>query len=79
MSLIQQLVDDICLQNNFSMVKTTGVRGPTLARLATASVCRAGGKPSTGFPPGTRRAEQAFSICSQDFLHIVHIQIRISR
>ena len=40
------------------MVKTTGVRGPTLARLATVSVlCRAGGKPSTLFPPETRRAD----------------------
>ena len=39
------------------MVKTIGVRGSTLARLAMVLVCRAGGKPSTWFPPGTRRAE----------------------
>ena len=26
-----------------------------------APVCRAGGKPSTGFPPGTRRAELTFT------------------
>ena len=30
--------------------------GPSLPGLATVSVCRAGGKPSTWFPPGTRRA-----------------------
>ena len=43
------------------------MRGPTLARLAmvlvllsignTPALCRAGGKPSTWFPPGTRRAD----------------------
>ena len=33
------------------MVKTTGVRAPTLARLAMVLVLEAGGKPSTRFPP----------------------------
>ena len=32
------------------MVKTTDVRGPTLARLATVSICTSCGKPSTWFP-----------------------------
>ena len=43
-------------RNYFFMVKSTVVQPPLLARLATVSVCRAGGKPSTWFPPGTRRA-----------------------
>ena len=34
-----------------------------------APVCRAGGKPSTGFPPGTRRAEPTFKSHSLRFLH----------
>ena len=38
------------------MVKSICVRAPSLARLATVLVCRAGGKPSTWFPLGTRRA-----------------------
>ena len=56
-ALLTSLSNYILLKNNFFMVESTGVRGPTLARLATVSVCRAGGKPSTRFPPGTRRAE----------------------
>ena len=32
MSLLRTLVYDIHLKNNFVMVKTTGVRGPTLAQ-----------------------------------------------
>ena len=53
------------IQNNIFMVKTTGVRGPTLARLAMVLVLlsirntpalrvimfQTGGKPSTWFPP----------------------------
>ena len=42
------------------MVMCTCVRGSTLARLATVLVFRAGGKPSTWFPPGTRRADNLF-------------------
>ena len=51
------------------MVHSTGVRGPPLAQFDTVSVCRAGGKPSTGFPPGTRRAEPAFRVLSLRDLH----------
>ena len=48
-----------------------------LAGLATVSVllfekeeyCRAGGKPSTGFSPGTRRAEPAFYVLPLRDLH----------
>ena len=54
---LKTLVDEFLIQNKYLMVKTTYVRGPTLARLAMISVCRAGGKPSTWFPPGTRRAD----------------------
>ena len=57
MSLSRPLVDAIFIQNNIFMVMSICVRGPTLARLATVLVCRAGGKPSTWFPPGTRRAD----------------------
>ena len=39
-------------ENYFSMVKSTVVQPPLLARLATVSVLEAGGKPSTWFPPG---------------------------
>ena len=49
-------------RNNFFMVKSTVVQPPLLARLATVSVCRAGGKPSTWFPLGTRRVVHAFDI-----------------
>ena len=52
MSLLRPLVDDISIENIFFKVKTTGVRGPTLARLAMVLVLEAGGKPSTWFPPG---------------------------
>ena len=38
------------------MPKSTVVQPTLLARLATVSVLEAGGKPSTWFPPGTRRA-----------------------
>ena len=48
MSLLRPLADNIYVQNNIFMVKTTGVRGPTLARLATAT----SGEPSTWFPLG---------------------------
>ena len=41
------------------MTKFTGVRGCLVQPIDHGSVCRAGGKPSTGFPPGTRRAEPA--------------------
>ena len=34
MSLSRALVNDICIINNLFMVESTGVRGPTLARLA---------------------------------------------
>ena len=36
--LPRTLVDGFFCQNNFFMVESTGVRGPTLARLATVSV-----------------------------------------
>ena len=51
MSLPRQLLDKILLKNNFFIVKTTCVRGPTLARLATVSVLETSCKPSTKFPP----------------------------
>ena len=51
MSLPRTLIDDILTENNICMVKTTCVRGPTLARLAMVLVLEAGGKPSTWFPP----------------------------
>ena len=41
---------------------------PQLARAA--PVCRAGGKPSTWFPPGTRRAEPAFHVLPLRDLHV---------
>ena len=49
---LKTLVDDNLILNNFFMVKTTGARGPTLARLAMVLVWRACGKPSTKFPHG---------------------------
>ena len=65
--ITKQLFEANIIQNIIFMVRSTYVRGSTLARLATASVllstgnnpalCQAGGKPSTGFPPETRRAE----------------------
>ena len=60
------------IQNNIFKVKTTGVRGPTLARLAMVSVVEAGGKPSTWFPPQrlvelTSHARR-MQISSDDFL-----------
>ena len=36
------------------MTKFTDVRGCLVERIDCVSVCRAGGKPSTGFPPETR-------------------------
>ena len=39
-------------KNYFFIVKSICVQPPLLARLATVSLCRAGGKPSTWFPPG---------------------------
>ena len=54
------------------MVESTGVRGPTLARLAMVLVLEAGGKPSTWFPPGelvelTGRA-RSIGMSSDEFL-----------
>ena len=39
-------------KNYFFMARRTCVQPSLLARLATASVLEAGGKPSTRFPPG---------------------------
>ena len=50
------------------MVKCICVRGSLLFLLATVLVCRAGGKPSTWFPPGTRRAVHASDRFFYDFL-----------
>ena len=44
-------------KNMFIMVKSTVVRGRLLFLFPTALVWRTGGKPSTWFPPGTRRAD----------------------
>ena len=52
MSLSRPLVADILLTNIIIMVKSTGVRGPTLARLAMVLVWQSCGKPSTKFPHG---------------------------
>ena len=37
-ALPRPLLDDIVIRNNFVIVENTGVRGPTVARLATVSV-----------------------------------------
>ena len=37
--------------------KITDLRGSRVTPIYRGSVCRAGGKPSTWFPPGTRRAD----------------------
>ena len=37
--------------------KITDLRGSKVTPIHRGSVCRAGGKPSTWFPPGTRRAD----------------------
>ena len=52
MSLLRTIVDDISLKNIFFMVKTTGVRGPTLARFDSVLVLATSGEPSTWFPLG---------------------------
>ena len=65
MSLFQTLVDGFLVKNKIFMVKTTGVRGPTLARLAMVLVLLSigntpalqvimatTGEPSTWFPLG---------------------------
>ena len=44
------------------MTKFTDVRGCLAEPIDRGSVCRAGGKPSTGFPPGTRRAEPTLAL-----------------
>jgi len=56
MEIPKHFQEAMIFRNYFFMVKSTVVQPPLLARLATVSVCRAGGKPSTWFPPGTRRA-----------------------
>ena len=40
--------------------KITDLRGAKVTPIHRGSVCRAGGKPSTWFPPGTRRADHLF-------------------
>ena len=49
-------------KNLFKGVHVINNRGRFGTGFTTAPVCRAGGKPSTGFPPGTRRAEPAITI-----------------
>ena len=52
MSLLRQLVDDISIKNIIFMVKTTGVRGPTLARLAMVLVWQRAVNRQPGFRSG---------------------------
>jgi len=56
LGLSSTLCEAFTFKNVIFMVKCTCVRGSLLFLLATVLVCRAGGKPSTWFPPGTRRA-----------------------
>ena len=53
MSLLQTLVDGFLIKNNISIVETTGVRGPTLARLAMVLVLL-----SIGNTPALRVSER---------------------
>ena len=69
-------------KNYFFMVKSICVRAPSLPRLATVLVCQAGGKPSTWFPPETRRAENQRNYLLFPFLHYVELsdsKIEISK
>ena len=68
MSFPSTFHEAITFRNMFFMVKSTVVRGRLLFLLATVLVCRAGGKPSTWFPPGTRRAVNASDKFSYHFL-----------
>ena len=65
-------IDDVLLTtNSCKQVRVIKSRGALGTGLTTAPVlCRAGGKPSTWFPPGTRRAEPAFPIYSQECLQL---------
>ena len=72
MSFPSTLPDAIKFKNMFIMVECTCVRGCLLFLLATVLVWRTGGKPSTWFPPGTRRADASFVNESFDFLLQVH-------
>ena len=56
MWLFQSLLDDISLENKFPIVETTGVRGSTLARLATVSVWQRAINRQPGSTRITRRA-----------------------
>ena len=56
MRLLTTFHGAIALRNVIFMAKCICVRGRLLFLSATVLVCRAGGKPSTWFPPGTRRA-----------------------
>ena len=58
----------VIIRNTSATTKFTDVRGCQAEPIDRGSVCRAGGKPSTGFPPGTRGAE-AILIFSTKFLH----------
>ena len=49
--------------------KIIDLRGSKVTPIHRGSVCRAGGKPSTWFPPGTRRADHLIIILPQNFLH----------
>ena len=48
-------------RNTNPTTKFIDVRGCPAQPIHCGSVCRAGGKPSTGLPPGTRRAEPTFT------------------
>ena len=69
MSLLRPLVDNIHVQNNIFIVETTGVCGPTLARLAVVLVWQSCGKPSTKFPHGEL----------VEFLSLLHISFNFRR
>ena len=49
-------------RNTNAMTKFIDVRGCLAQPIDRGSVCRAGGKPSTEFSPGTRRAEPASTL-----------------
>ena len=80
MSLPRPLVDHIIIQNIIIMVESTGVRGPTLARLAMVLVWQRAVNRQPGSRSITRRAGAPLLISFQifDIFEIFEISTKIS-
>ena len=60
----------VFVQQGFSFTDTSTLTGHHSQRGELPALCWAGGKPSTWFPPGTRRAEPAFHVLPSGHLHV---------